>query len=50
MKLLRYGAPGAEKPGLLHDGQIRDLSATAVMVATSRSLLGGSVYLSDNLG
>ena len=26
MKLLRYGAPGAEKPGLLHDGQIRDLS------------------------
>lgn len=27
MKLLRYGAPGAEKPGLLHtDGTIRDLS------------------------
>lgn len=27
MKLLRYGAPGAEKPGLLDgDGQIRDLS------------------------
>jgi 2-keto-4-pentenoate hydratase/2-oxohepta-3-ene-1,7-dioic acid hydratase in catechol pathway len=27
MKLLRYGAPGAEKPGLLdQDGQIRDLS------------------------
>ena len=28
MKLLRYGATGAEKPGLLHsDGTIRDLSA-----------------------
>lgn len=28
MKLLRYGAPGAEKPGLLgDDGRIRDLSA-----------------------
>ncbi|WP_138467025.1 fumarylacetoacetate hydrolase family protein [Poseidonocella sp. HB161398] len=28
MKLLRYGAPGAEKPGLMHaDGTIRDLSA-----------------------
>jgi len=28
MKLLRYGAKGAEKPGLLHsDGTIRDLSA-----------------------
>ncbi|KQS54262.1 hypothetical protein ASG17_11470 [Brevundimonas sp. Leaf363] len=27
MKLLRYGAPGAEKPALLdHDGQVRDLS------------------------
>ncbi|MEN0002198.1 MAG: fumarylacetoacetate hydrolase family protein, partial [Pseudomonadota bacterium] len=27
MKLLRYGAPGAEKPGMLDaDGQIRDLS------------------------
>jgi ureidoglycolate lyase len=26
MKLLRYGNPGQEKPGLLHDGQIRDLS------------------------
>lgn len=27
MKLLRHGAPGAEKPGLLHsDGTIRDLS------------------------
>ena len=28
MKLLRYGRPGAEKPGLLDaDGAIRDLSA-----------------------
>ena len=28
MKLLRYGAPGKEKPGILHaDGAIRDLSA-----------------------
>lgn len=28
MKLLRYGEPGAEKPGLLHaDGTIRDLGA-----------------------
>ncbi|CAM3069278.1 fumarylacetoacetate hydrolase family protein [Paracoccus nototheniae] len=28
MKLVRYGAPGAEKPGLIHaDGSIRDLSA-----------------------
>jgi 2-keto-4-pentenoate hydratase/2-oxohepta-3-ene-1,7-dioic acid hydratase in catechol pathway len=26
MKLLRYGAPGEEKPGLLHEGKIRDLS------------------------
>ena len=27
MKLLRYGAPGAEKPGILDaDGKIRDLS------------------------
>ena len=28
MKLLRYGAPGQEKPGLMHtDGTLRDLSA-----------------------
>jgi 2-keto-4-pentenoate hydratase/2-oxohepta-3-ene-1,7-dioic acid hydratase in catechol pathway len=27
MKLVRYGAKGAEKPGLDADGQIRDLSA-----------------------
>ncbi|MCG7494436.1 fumarylacetoacetate hydrolase family protein [Thalassobius sp. Cn5-15] len=34
MKLLRYGAPGAEKPGLLdQDGVIRDLSAVISDVA-----------------
>ncbi len=34
MKLLRYGAPGAEKPGLLDgDGHIRDLSAVIADVA-----------------
>ncbi len=34
MKLLRYGAPGAEKPGLLDtDGRIRDLSAHVVDLA-----------------
>lgn len=27
MKLVRYGSPGSEKPGLLHDGAVRDLSA-----------------------
>lgn len=27
MKLLRYGPAGQEKPGLLHDGSIRDLSS-----------------------
>jgi 2-keto-4-pentenoate hydratase/2-oxohepta-3-ene-1,7-dioic acid hydratase in catechol pathway len=26
MKLLRFGPPGAEKPGLWHEGQVRDLS------------------------
>ena len=33
MKLLRYGAPGAEKPGLLHDGVIRDLSGIVPDIA-----------------
>ena len=33
MKLLRYGAPGAEKPGLLHEGSIRDLSAIVPDIA-----------------
>ena len=27
MKLVRFGEPGQERPGLLHDGVIRDLSA-----------------------
>ncbi|WP_075217568.1 fumarylacetoacetate hydrolase family protein [Mongoliimonas terrestris] len=36
MKLLRYGAPGAEKPGLLAaDGTIRDLSGTVNDLAGS---------------
>lgn len=36
MKLLRYGAPGAEKPGLLAaDGTIRDLSGTVDDLAGS---------------
>jgi 2,4-didehydro-3-deoxy-L-rhamnonate hydrolase len=35
MKLLRYGAPGAEKSGLLDDkGQIRDLSAAVGDIGT----------------
>ncbi|WP_428926273.1 fumarylacetoacetate hydrolase family protein [Marinibacterium sp. SX1] len=33
MKLLRYGAPGAEKPGLLYDGAIRDLSVIVPDIA-----------------
>jgi 2,4-diketo-3-deoxy-L-fuconate hydrolase len=34
MKLLRHGAPGAEKPGLLDDeGRIRDLSAVITDIA-----------------
>lgn len=34
MKLVRYGAPGAEKPGLLDgDGRIRDLSAEVADIA-----------------
>ena len=29
MKLVRYGAPGREKPGIIgDDGKIRDLSAS----------------------
>lgn len=34
MKLLRYGKPGQEKPGLLdHEGRVRDLSALVADVA-----------------
>ncbi len=41
MKLLRWGEPGAEKPGLLHeDGTIRDLSAYVPDIAAN--------VLSDN--
>jgi 2-keto-4-pentenoate hydratase/2-oxohepta-3-ene-1,7-dioic acid hydratase in catechol pathway len=41
MKLLRYGPRGAEKPGLLADGSLRDLSGhvtdiTAETVAPAR--------------
>src|SRR5918997_6562179 len=36
MKLLRYGPPGSEKPGLLDkDGRIRDLSAIIHDIAPS---------------
>ncbi|MDX1606916.1 MAG: fumarylacetoacetate hydrolase family protein [Candidatus Competibacterales bacterium] len=36
MKLLRYGPPGAEKPGLLDaDGRLRDLSAQVADIDTS---------------
>lgn len=41
MKLLRYGAPGAEKPGVLHtDGTIRSLAAHAADI-TPDTLTGG---------
>ncbi|MEW9922151.1 fumarylacetoacetate hydrolase family protein [Marimonas sp. MJW-29] len=34
MKLLRYGAPGAEKPGILdNSGRVRDLSGTVADIA-----------------
>ena len=43
MKLLRFGKPGAEKPGLLDSGgQLRDLSAVLTDIAGS-SLLPGSL-------
>ncbi len=43
MKLLRYGAPGAEKPGLLDaDGRVRDLSAIVPDIA-------GQALLPENL-
>ena len=39
MKLVRYGPPGAEKPGLLdRDGVLRDLSA--IVADISPALLG----------
>ncbi|MFT5798146.1 MAG: 2,4-diketo-3-deoxy-L-fuconate hydrolase, partial [Candidatus Azotimanducaceae bacterium] len=34
MKLLRYGAPGAEKPGLLDaSGRVRDLSGVVLDIS-----------------
>jgi 2,4-diketo-3-deoxy-L-fuconate hydrolase len=43
MKLLRYGEPGSERPGILdHSGNIRDLSATI-------SDVGQSALLPDSL-
>ncbi len=43
MKLLRYGAPGAEKPGLLDaDGRVRDLSAVVPDIA-------GQTLLPENM-
>src|SRR6267143_1173769 len=43
MKLLRYGSPGQEKPGLLAaDGEIRDLSGTIPDLA-GEALLPGSL-------
>jgi 2,4-didehydro-3-deoxy-L-rhamnonate hydrolase len=39
MKLLRFGKPGAEKPGLLDSGgQVRDLSAVLTDIAGSSLL------------
>ncbi|MCF6234260.1 MAG: fumarylacetoacetate hydrolase family protein [Rhodobacteraceae bacterium] len=46
MKLLRYGAEGAEKPGLLHsDGTIRDLSAVVGDIAGDTLSDGGLATL-----
>jgi 2,4-diketo-3-deoxy-L-fuconate hydrolase len=49
MKLLRYGAPGAEKPGLLDaDGRVRDLSAVVPDIA-GRTLLPEGLAALRNL-
>ena len=41
MKLLRYGPPGQEKPGLLDDGnQLRDLSGVVPDIAGARAAAG----------
>jgi 2,4-diketo-3-deoxy-L-fuconate hydrolase len=46
MKLLRYGAPGAEKPGLLDaDGGVRDLSAVVPDIAGATLEPGGLAAL-----
>jgi 2,4-diketo-3-deoxy-L-fuconate hydrolase len=48
MKLLRYGAPGAEKPGLLDaDGCVRDLSAVVPDIAGQTLLPEGLAALQD---
>lgn len=48
MKLLRYGAPGAEKPGLLDaDGRVRDLSAVVSDIAGQTLLPEGLAALRD---
>jgi 2,4-diketo-3-deoxy-L-fuconate hydrolase len=48
MKLLRYGAPGAEKPGLLDaDGRVRDLSAVVPDIAGRTLLPEGLAALRD---
>ena len=48
MKLLRYGAPGAEKPGLLDaDGRVRDLSAVVPDIAGQTLLPEGLTALQD---
>ena len=48
MKLLRWGAPGAEKPGMLaDDGSIRDLSAHVADIADSAISPSGLAALRD---
>jgi 2,4-didehydro-3-deoxy-L-rhamnonate hydrolase len=48
MKLLRYGAPGAEKPGILDaDGRVRDLSAVVPDIAGQTLLPEGLAALQD---
>jgi 2,4-didehydro-3-deoxy-L-rhamnonate hydrolase len=48
MKLLRYGAPGAEKPGILDaDGRVRDLSAVVPDLAGQTLLPEGLAALQD---
>ncbi len=48
MKLLRYGAPGAEKPGILDaDGRVRDLSAVVPDIAGETLLPEGLAALQD---
>jgi 2,4-diketo-3-deoxy-L-fuconate hydrolase len=48
MKLLRYGAPGAEKPGILDaDGRVRDLSPLVPDIAGQTLLPEGLATLRD---